>query len=153
MVLIDTGAPVERLPLGHHAVLRLRRAEQAAAGCLEHREGRAGTRASRLRCRQPLRVSTSPPAASSTGRLRTRLRHAGLPHRTGMASASTCTSGPSGEGRPDGAPARHDILQRTHDLLYGEFGVRLEDHMLITETGADGSPNRPFGGRPLRTGR
>jgi Xaa-Pro aminopeptidase len=40
------------------------------------------------------------------------------------------------EGRQDRSKTRHDVFERTDICIYGEFGVRLEDHMVITETGA-----------------
>jgi len=42
----------------------------------------------------------------------------------------------SGEGRQDRAAAGHDVFNEPTICIYGEFGVRLEDHMVITETGA-----------------
>ena len=139
MILIDTGAPVDGYLSDITRSYVFGDAEPAPARGLEPGEGGAGGGVCRGQTRQPLRgyrhqpraPSSAPPASVRA------TRRPGLPHRTGHGIGLDVHEWPylvKGDKtvlRPGMTFSNEPTI-----CIYGEFGVRLEDHMVITETGA-----------------
>jgi Xaa-Pro dipeptidase len=127
-----------RLSLRHHAFLRVRRTDQAPARRLESGERGAGRGLRRRQARQPLRGYRHRRARRhQRRRLRPGYATPGLPHRTGHGIGLDVHEWPYlVKGDRTVLKPGMTFSNEPTICIYGEFGVRLEDHMVITETGA-----------------
>ena len=155
MILIDTGAPVDRLSLRHHAFLRFGEPtrRQRDVWNLEKAAQAAGFAAAKPgnRCED---IDIAGARGHKRRRLRARLCDARPPaphrprHRPGRARMAL-----SREGRQDRAAARHDLLERADHLHLwrirraprGSHDDHRDRRPLVYPAG-------PFGRRSLRPG-
>ena len=128
-----------RLSLRHHAHLCVRRPDASASA----RSGISRRRRRRRASPPPspataARTSTPPPAASSNGAgFGPGYATPGLPHRTGHGIGLDVHEWPYlVKGDRTVLKPGMTFSNEPTICIYGEFGVRLEDHMVITETGA-----------------
>ena len=138
IVLLDAGCAVRGLPVRHHAHDRLRPADPAADRDLEPGAKGPGRRVRRGAGGRPCEaVDAAARKVITDAGLRSRLPGARACRiAPATASASTATSGPNfvrGNTTPL-APGMCFSDEPTI-AIYGEFGIRLEDCLYITEDG------------------
>ena len=139
VVLIDDGCTVDGYQIGHHAHHGLRQADGAPARGLGPGAQGAGRRAGRGQAGRDVRIGGRRRAQGDHRcRLRSRLQGAGpaAPHRPRHRPRRPRVDEP-GEGQQDADSQPGMCFSDEPTIaIYGEFGVRLEDCMYITEDGA-----------------